>query len=71
MARGFLYLEAITKGDFDNVCDQSLTDGAVHLRDGAWYRKHLGAQFVRVGCGLYYTARGPLRFYELEGESPR
>jgi predicted TPR repeat methyltransferase len=66
MARGFLYLEAITKTDFEEICDQKKTDGDVHLRSAAWYRKRLDASFVNVGCGLYYAKRGPLRFYELE-----
>jgi 2-polyprenyl-3-methyl-5-hydroxy-6-metoxy-1,4-benzoquinol methylase len=66
MARGFLYLEAITRADFDTVCDQSKTDGDVNLRTAKWYRERLGKHFVNVGCGLYYARRGPLRFYELE-----
>jgi hypothetical protein len=66
MARGFLYVEAITKRDFEEICDQAKTDGDVHLRRASWYRDRLGAHFVNVGCGLYYAKRGPLRFYELE-----
>jgi hypothetical protein len=66
MARGFLYLEAITRGDFDTVCDQAKTDGDVHLRSAKWYRERLGAHFTNLGCGLYYARRGPLQFYELE-----
>jgi hypothetical protein len=66
MTRGFLYLEAITKGDLGEVCDLEMTDVAVHPREGAWYRKRLAAHFVQVGAGLYYAKRGPLRFYELE-----
>lgn len=66
MAKGFLYVEAITKTDFEEICDQKKTDGDVHLRRAAWYRTHLGKHFVNVGCGLYYARRGPLRFYELE-----
>jgi hypothetical protein len=66
MARGFLYVEAITKQDFEEICDQSKTDGDVHLRRAAWYRKRLDKHFVNVGCGLYYARRGRLRFYELE-----
>lgn len=66
MSRGFLYVEAITKRDFEEICDQAKTDGDVHLRSAAWYRAHLGKHFVNVGCGLYYANRGPLRFYELE-----
>ena len=66
MARGFLYLEAITRADFDDVCDQTRTDGDVHLRTAKWYRDRLGSHFTNLGCGLYYTRRGPLQFYELE-----
>jgi hypothetical protein len=66
MARGFLYLEAITKRDFEEICDQSKTDGAVHLRKAAWYRARLEPHFVNVGCGLYYSKQGTLSFYELE-----
>jgi hypothetical protein len=66
MTRGFLYLEAITKRDFEDICDQAKTDGAVHLRTSAWYRARLAKHFVNVGCGLYYSSRGPLQFYELE-----
>ena len=66
MARGFLYLEAITKRDLDEVCDEKLTDGDVHLRTGAWYRKHLGNHFTNVGAGIWYAKRGSLPFYELE-----
>lgn len=66
MSRGFLYLEAITKRDFEEVCDQKLTDGNVHLRTGAWYRKHLANSFENVGAGIWYAKRGSLLFYELE-----
>ena len=66
MARGFVYLEAITKKDFEETCDQEKTDGAVHLRSAAWYRARLSKEFITVGCGLYYSKRGSLQFYELE-----
>lgn len=66
MCRGFLYLEAITRRDLRENCDREATDGAVHLRTGAWYRKRLGARFDAVGCGLWYVNDGPLVFYELE-----
>jgi cyclopropane fatty-acyl-phospholipid synthase-like methyltransferase len=66
MCRGFLYLEAITKRDLEEVCDREATDVAVHLRTGAWYRKRLGARFRQAGCGLWYVKPGLLGFYELE-----
>ena len=66
MTGGFLYFEAITARDLEQACDTEKTDGAVHLRTGAWYRKRFAPHFLQVGCGLYYARSGPLRFYELE-----
>ncbi len=66
MCGGFLYLEAITARDLREVCDLDMTDVAVFPREGAWYRERLGAHFVQLGCGLFYSRSGKLRFYELE-----
>jgi hypothetical protein len=66
MTGGFLYFEAITKGDMQNVCDAELTDMKVYGRTAAWYDKRLSKSLVRVGAGLYYAKSGPLSFYELE-----
>lgn len=66
MTRGFLYLEAITRRDLDEVCDRELTDVAVHERAGRFYRTRLDAHFENVGAGLYHRRGGPARFYELE-----
>jgi SAM-dependent methyltransferase len=66
MCRGFLYLEAITRRDVDEICDPSKTDLRVHRRSGAWYRARLSKRFDMLGCGLFYAKRGPLAFYELE-----
>jgi hypothetical protein len=69
MSRGFLYLEAITRSDLDEVCDLERTDVGVHRRTGAWYGKRLARHYRRVGAGLFYAHRGPLQFYELEASS--
>ena len=66
MCGGFLYLEAITRRDAEQVVDRELTDLRVHPRTGAWYLRRLQPHFQSVGCGLYYQRRGPLQFYELE-----
>ncbi|MCA8974182.1 MAG: class I SAM-dependent methyltransferase, partial [Planctomycetes bacterium] len=39
--RGALYLEALTRLDWDERCDRGRTDGRVHLRSGTWYRRRL------------------------------
>lgn len=71
MTGGFLYLEAITARDLDEVCDLERTDVAVHRRTGAWYRRRLGAHLRAIGCGLFYARRGELSFFELETGSAR
>jgi len=64
--RSLLYLEVPTRRDRAEVVDPERTDLDVHWRSGSWYRRHLAAHFVEVGCGLHYAADGALRFYELE-----
>ena len=66
VTRGFLYLEAITARDLDELCDRTKTDVTVHPRSGAFYRRELAKHFVTLGCGLHYSKSGPLGFYELE-----
>lgn len=66
MSRGFLYLEAITARDLEQVCDRSKTDLRVHARTGRWYRTHLKRHYDEVGAGLFYVKDGDVTFYELE-----
>jgi SAM-dependent methyltransferase len=66
MSRGFLYLEAITSRDIDEVCDIQKTDIEVSRRPGDHYRAALAPYFSSLGLGLFYAKSGPLRFYELE-----
>ena len=66
MTRGFLYLEAITRRDYETVCDQKRTDPGMRLRPATFYRKRLAKHFQPVGGGLYYVHEGPLVFWELE-----
>jgi len=66
MCRGFLYLEAITKGDLGTVCDLGLTDLRIHRRSAAWYRKRLGAHFAMLGAGVWIRRGSGHHLYELE-----
>jgi hypothetical protein len=66
MSRGFLYLEAITRRDYDTACDRGRTDPAMKLRPAPFYRRRLARHFQLVGGGLYYRKDGPLVFWELE-----
>ena len=66
MTGGFLYLEAITKRDIREVCDDLRTDVKVHERTGSWYRTRLAGHFTEVGCGIWCKKDAGVLFYELE-----
>jgi hypothetical protein len=66
MARGFLYLEAITLRDYETAADKSKTDAGMRLRTAAFYRRRLQRHFDAVGGGLFYKKDGPLVFWDLE-----
>jgi len=53
LTRAALYVSALTREDWRENCDRSLTDRAVHLRSGAWYRRRLGKAFRYVGFGVW------------------
>jgi SAM-dependent methyltransferase len=64
--RGLLYLEALTRGDWDRYCNKQVTDGRVRLRTAAWYRKEVSRHFRALGGGLYLPWDSPAILYELE-----
>jgi trans-aconitate methyltransferase len=64
--RGALYLEALTRGDWEHNCDQTATDGDVHLRSIAWYRERLAAHFHSCGGGLFVPRNSGVVMFELE-----
>lgn len=66
LCRGALYLEALTREDWNDACDQSRTDGNVYLRPAAFYRRHLRQQFVNCGGGLFAHERSSSVLYALE-----
>jgi len=66
LARGALYLEALTKRDWRENADHARTDGQVHLRSARWYRAILGAHFVPLGGGLWLSKRASVVRFELE-----
>jgi SAM-dependent methyltransferase len=63
---GALYLEVLTREDWEENCAQDRTDGAVHLRSAGWYRKHLAPHFVAIGGGLFLPRESDVVLYELE-----
>lgn len=63
--RGLLYFSALTSEDWEQNCDQSLTDRAVHVRKTRWYRQRLGRTFRNLGGGMFAHRDAPLVTYSL------
>jgi trans-aconitate methyltransferase len=53
LTRGAVYVSALTREDWLANCDRTLTDRAVHLRAGAWYRQRLMRRFRYLGFGVW------------------
>lgn len=61
-----LYLEALTREDWDEHVDKARTDGSMQLRPARFYRRALARHFVACGGGLYLPLTSPAVLYELE-----
>ncbi len=66
LCQGALYLEALTKNDWQENVDQKATDGEVYLRQGNWYRKQLAPHFINCGGGLFVSRQAEIGLFELE-----
>ncbi len=66
VASGLMYFSTLTSEDWEQNCDQSLTDGDVHLRNAQWYRRRLRRDFKTIGNGLYLHRACPVVTYALE-----
>ncbi len=66
LCRGALYLEALTREDWETNCDRNLTDGNVKLRSAKWYRTRLSKHFINCGGGLFVNRETAPTFFELE-----
>lgn len=66
LVNGALYLEVLTREDWDENVDKSVTDGDVYLRPVAFYRKELSRLFRSCGGGVFVPCDSPVVLYELE-----
>jgi len=64
--KGALYLQAVTREDWRVAVDRERTDGDIHLRPDAWYRKWLAPHFDPIGGGLFLKKDAPVVCYSLE-----
>lgn len=66
LCRGCLYLEALTREDWADNADRTVTDGEVYLRPARFYRKRLADRFQPAGGGIFVHERSPAVLYALE-----
>src|ERR1700730_11407609 len=66
LARAAIYVSALTREDWRATCDQTLTDRAVHLRSGDWYRRRLRKNFNYLGFGVWLRKNVGAIIWDLE-----
>jgi SAM-dependent methyltransferase len=65
LARRALYVEVVTREDWEETVDRRRSDGDIELRPADFYRRALDRAFDACGSGLY-VRRGQTRLFELE-----
>jgi SAM-dependent methyltransferase len=66
LARRALHFSALTREDWRENCDRRLTDRAVHLRPGEWYRRRLRRHFSYLGFGTWLRKGERPMLWDLE-----
>ncbi len=66
LCRSVLYFSVLTKEDWSDNCNKSLTDSDVNLRSTNWYRRRLRRYFHNLGGGVYVSRKLDIVLYSLE-----
>jgi trans-aconitate methyltransferase len=66
LARAAVYVSALTLEDWRANCDRTLTDRAVHLRPGEWYRRRLRRRFNYLGFGVWLRKDASAILWDME-----
>ena len=66
LARGVLYLSALTERDWKENCDRTRTDRDVNLRTASWYGTRLRRNFRPVGLGFWIRRGAPIIPWDME-----
>ena len=67
LSRGALYLEAVTREDYEQgILDEDLTDPRLLRHRAQLYRRGLAESFTSVGGGLWLSHQADVPMFELE-----
>lgn len=66
LSRGAMFLEVLTREDWDANCDQDATDSHCYLREARWYATRLYKHFTNCGGGVYLSQRFEHHVYALD-----
>ena len=67
LSRGGLYLEAVTREDYEaDIIDEDLTDSRLFRHRAELYRRGLRPNFKELGGGLWLSRRADQPLFELE-----
>lgn len=67
LCRGALYLEAVTREDYErDIIDEDLTDARLLRHRAELYRRGLSRHFRALGGGLWLSRRAQVPLFELE-----
>lgn len=67
LTRGALYLEAVTREDYENdTIDETLTDPRLFRHRAQLYRRGLAEHFSQLGGGLWLSAQAEVPMFTLE-----
>ena len=67
LCKGALYLEAVTREDYDNdTIDETLTDPRLLRHRAQLYRRGLARHFSQLGGGLWLSAQAQVPMFTLE-----
>ncbi len=66
LCRGALFLEVLTREDWEHNCDQAATDNRCHLREARWYASRLAKHFTNCGGGVFVSKRSEHYSYALD-----
>ncbi len=67
LTRGALYLEAVTREDYEaGTLDEDLTDPRLHRHRAQLYRRGLAPNFINLGGGLWLSRQAQVPLFALE-----